>query len=139
MRNSLIVLVVVLMLLGMVLVITLRQGLRGNSGQPLSCERMLPSDWDVKIRHRLGGTIPKTARTISQFQSLHREMSMTQIFQVVGLPDSDLGSGIHIYCYQLNDGSLVWVGTPDDEVLLYVDHVFSNGEKRRLVFPLTQN
>jgi hypothetical protein len=91
MRNSLIVLVVVVVLGGIVLAITLRQGLRGDSGQPPSCERLLPSDWNVKMRHRLGGTIPETARTISQFQSLHREMSMTQIFQVVGLPDSDLG------------------------------------------------
>ncbi|MBI2811633.1 MAG: hypothetical protein HYX67_12520 [Candidatus Melainabacteria bacterium] len=45
-----------------------------------------------------------------------------------GEPLKDIGSGIHIYEYKLEDGSNVWVGCVDK--VLYVDHVKGKQHRR---------
>lgn|SRR5690349_16527104 len=40
----------------------------------------------------------------------------------VGKPDRDIGSGIYILEYHLQDGSHVWVGSSDNSHIIYVRH-----------------
>ena len=47
------------------------------------------------------------------------------IFSKFGEPHDDIGSGIHIYVYELNDLTEIWVGYVDD--IWYVKHVDTNG------------
>jgi len=41
-----------------------------------------------------------------------------------GDPDDDIGSGIHIYVYVLNDATEIWIGYTDK--ILYARHMDSN-------------
>src|SRR5881398_1856325 len=81
----------------------------------------------------LAQRIPPTARTIEVFHRIKPQMSMKQVIDVCGVPDEDIGSGIHIYVYKLSDQSLVRIGTPDKNRLIYVVHVLSNGEARSII------
>src|SRR5438067_5146762 len=77
--------------------------------------------------------IPPTARTIEVFHRIKPQMSMKQVIDICGVPDEDIGSGIHIYVYKLSDQSLVRIGTPDKKRLIYVVHVLPNGEARSII------
>jgi len=48
-------------------------------------------------------------------------MSHTKLLTVFGEPDKDIGSGIHIYVYHLDDSTEVWVGITDK--ILYANHM----------------
>jgi hypothetical protein len=63
--------------------------------------------------------------TFNYFQThLQKDMSHTKLMEVFGEPDKDLGSGIHIYVYNLDDNTEVWVGITDK--LLYANQVDKN-------------
>src|SRR5215213_9538144 len=57
---------------------------------------------------------------------LKADMSYPTIVNLFGAPDKDIGSGIHIYVYNLADGSAVWIGYTDK--ILYAKHVNSAGQ-----------
>jgi hypothetical protein len=60
--------------------------------------------------------------TIEYFEThLNEDMSHSKMLLVFGKPDKDLGSGIHIYVYTLEDSTEVWVGITDK--ILYANHV----------------
>lgn len=71
--------------------------------------------------------------TVERFLRIKRRMSMKDVIKLCGRPDRDIGSGIHIYVYQLADNSEVRVGTPDDHKLMYVVHVLPDGKKHDLL------
>ena len=77
--------------------------------------------------------LPPTARSINSFRRIDSRMSMKQIIRICGVPDKDVGSGIHIYVYNLSDGSLVRIGTPDNKRLIYVTHVLQNGDLHPII------
>ena len=63
--------------------------------------------------------------TIEYFEThLRPEMSHSELMLVFGKPDKDLGSGIHIYVYMLEDSTEVRVGITDK--ILYAKHVDNN-------------
>jgi hypothetical protein len=66
---------------------------------------------------------PKTIRNVECFSSFTAKSAMTDIVKKCGIPDEHQGSGIFIFRYDMNDGSLVSVGTPDLKTLLYVEHI----------------
>ncbi len=66
---------------------------------------------------------PHTARTVDCFRSFTGENSMVDVVRRCGIPDEHQGSGIFIFVYDMDDGSLVAVGTPDLKRLFYVDHL----------------
>ncbi len=39
---------------------------------------------------------------------------------ILGQPDSDVGSGIYVLKFELEDGTLITVGTPDKKEVLYI-------------------
>ena len=65
---------------------------------------------------------PRTARTLDAFKSLHADMTMVDVVRRCGIPDEHHGSGIYIFTYLLDDGSIVAIGTGDLKSLLYVQH-----------------
>lgn len=53
--------------------------------------------------------------------SLTSQMDYVAIVKKFGLPNKDIGSGIHIYVYELSDSTEVWIGYTDK--ILYARHV----------------
>ena len=47
---------------------------------------------------------------------------MLQVTSKLGNPDRDVGSGLYVYAYRLNDGSDVLIGSADGSSILYVRH-----------------
>ena len=63
--------------------------------------------------------------TIGYFTThLKPSMSYNDIIATFGDPDGDLGSGIHIYYYNLPDGTSVWIGYADK--IMYARHMSSS-------------
>ena len=87
----------------------------------------------LSTEQALAQQIPPTARTIEAFRRIEPQMSMKQVIDICGVPDEDIGSGIHIYVYKLSDRSLVRIGTPDKKRLTYIVHVLPNGEARSII------
>lgn len=48
-------------------------------------------------------------------------MKYESIVPIFGKPDRDIGSGIHVYVYELKDSTEVWIGYLD--MILYARHV----------------
>lgn len=69
-------------------------------------------------------------KTLADFRTIKAGDSADEIRKKFGEPEKDIGSGIYIYQYRLEDNSLVWVGFTT--TVLYVDHVV-DGKKTRLV------
>src|SRR5205823_10924340 len=87
----------------------------------------------VSTEQAFAQQIPLTARTLEAFRRIKPHMSMKQVIEICGVPDKDIGSGIHIYVYRLSDGSIVRIGTPDKKRLVYVVHVLPSGEARSVI------
>ena len=64
--------------------------------------------------------------TIEYFEThLQADMSHSELMFVFGRPDKDLGSGIHIYVFTLDDATEVRVGITDK--ILYATHLDQDG------------
>ena len=48
---------------------------------------------------------------------------MVDVVRKCGIPDEHQGSGIYIFLYAMDDGSVVAVGTADLTKLLYMNHI----------------
>ncbi len=67
----------------------------------------------------------KTVPTLDDFKNtLNESKDIETIFFKFGEPHDDIGSGIHIYVYELNDSTQIWIGYND--YILYVQHVDSD-------------
>jgi hypothetical protein len=65
--------------------------------------------------------------TFEYFQKrLNAEMKYNNIKAVFGQPDDDVGSGIHIYVYNLSDGTRIVIGYPD--FIMYARHLDENDQ-----------
>ena len=58
--------------------------------------------------------------------NLKPDQTYNSIIAKFGEPSKDIGSGIHIYVYQLTDSSEIWIGYTDK--ILYARHVDKNGQ-----------
>ena len=58
--------------------------------------------------------------------NLKADMKYDDIVNLFGQPDGDLGSGIHIYYYNLSDGSRIVIGYVDK--IFYARHVSASGQ-----------
>jgi hypothetical protein len=75
---------------------------------------------------------PPTARDTRCFRGLTKRSSMLDVVRRCGIPDEHHGSGIYIFLYKMEDGSIVAVGTPDLTQLAYVDHIHTVSESSLL-------
>ena len=55
-------------------------------------------------------------------------MSYAEVQERIGPADKDVGSGIHVMRYALDDGSWIQIGFPSFEKLIYVKHRLKSGE-----------
>lgn len=63
--------------------------------------------------------------TYSYFaNNLKSDMTYDSIVAIFGAPSKDIGSGIHIYVYPLNDSTEVWIGYADK--IIYARHMDIN-------------
>lgn len=64
--------------------------------------------------------------TLEDFRNtLNESQDIETIFFKFGEPHRDIGSGIHIYVYELNDSTEIWIGYNDR--IIYVQHFDSDG------------
>jgi len=76
---------------------------------------------------------PKTSRELSEFKTIKPTMSMSEVVSMLGKPDEVGGSGINIFIYLLDDGSLVAIGSVGDtSPLLYANHISGSGNSTPL-------
>ncbi len=59
-------------------------------------------------------------------------MTPTKAEEVFGKPDRNIGSGLIIYEYGLDDGTKVWLGFPGFDKILYAKHVLKDGKSENL-------
>jgi hypothetical protein len=70
--------------------------------------------------------------TVGYFMAnLRADMDYAQIVNVFGEPDTDIGSGIHIYVYNMTDGSEVWIGYTNQ--IMYARHMSSDGQLMHVI------
>jgi hypothetical protein len=61
-------------------------------------------------------------RSLDAFRRIGASTSLEDVRREFGPPDHDVGSGLYIYVYRLDDGSEVRVGGSDSARVLYVRH-----------------
>jgi hypothetical protein len=71
-------------------------------------------------------------KDLAHFRLLTKDSTVPDVKRLVGEPDGDMGSGIFMYFWKLDDGTRVIVGTPDNERVLYIDWMKADGAKERL-------
>ncbi len=77
--------------------------------------------------HATSSYMEKIIPTLDDFKNtLNESQDIETIFFKFGEPHADVGSGIHIYVYELNDSTQIWIGYTDR--ILYVQHVDMQGE-----------
>ncbi|MCH9658328.1 hypothetical protein K0U27_06480 [archaeon] len=75
----------------------------------------------------------KIIPTIGDFKNeLSEPYDIDDVISKFGEPHEDIGSGIHIFVYVLNDSTEVWIGYAD--YIRYVKHVDSNGNVLEDIF-----
>ncbi len=62
----------------------------------------------------------------------YESQDIDTIFSKFGDPSDDIGSGIHIYVYELKDSNQIWIGYSDK--ILYVHHVDVKGNVLETLF-----
>ena len=83
---------------------------------------------------KTGGHNPRRAgsqpRVVPRLGKLGARPSFAQVTAILGRPDKEVGSGIHIYAYKLSNGDTIRVGTADNQHLSYIDHLQGKKEVR---------
>ncbi|MEN8250085.1 MAG: hypothetical protein ABFS32_14225 [Bacteroidota bacterium] len=76
--------------------------------------------------------VNKKHLTVDDFKKhLDKDMSYEKIVKVFGDPVSDIGSGIHIYVYELDDQTEVWIGYTD--IVQYAYHMDADGNQLEIL------
>ena len=90
-----------------------------------------PKDAASSYMNRIIPTLDDFKNTLSE------PYDIDDIFSKFGEPHDDIGSGIHIYVYELNDLTEIWIGYVDD--IWYVKHVDANGSVLEDLFVKNEN
>ncbi len=76
-----------------------------------------------------GGALAETkpsrdaAKVMPKIEKLTTQSEFRDVTAILGEPDRDVGSGIHVYLFRLSDGTELRVGTPDDKDIMYIDRI----------------
>jgi hypothetical protein len=83
-------------------------------------------DLSLDLEHATSSYMNKIIPTLDDFKNtLDESQDIDTIFFKFGKLHDDIGSGIHIYVYELNDFTQIWIGYTDK--ILYVHHVDVEG------------
>ena len=88
-----------------------------------------------RMRQLAGPSAPGTVRDLKAFEAIPDGTSIPELLRRVGLPDIDIGSGLHIYEYLLIPEGVIYVGTDDDQRILYIDYRPEGGERATRIYP----
>lgn len=66
---------------------------------------------------------------------LFETQDIDSIFEQFGKPHDDIGSGIHIYVYYLNDDMQIWIGYTDE--IMYVKHMGADGNLIDILYEMS--
>jgi len=95
--------------------------LTATAGQSSALDEMVPNP-------------PKTVRELACFRSFTKGTSINDVVKKCGGPDELGGSGINIFVYHLDDGSLVAIGgTGLKSPILYANHIETGGKATSLI------
>ncbi|MBD3279541.1 MAG: hypothetical protein GF390_02405 [Candidatus Pacebacteria bacterium] len=73
-------------------------------------------------------------RSLGYFkENVTAALSYKDMIDVFGKPDSEIGSGLYIYVYILNDGSKVLFGYQSKSNVFYIYHENNSGERENLL------
>ncbi len=73
--------------------------------------------------------------TLDDFKKILSEtQDIDSIFEQIGKPHDDIGSGIHIYVYYLNDKTQIWIGHVDE--IIYVKHMNEDGNQIEILYEM---
>ena len=98
--------------------------------KPSSIEKLIERGWSDNFEHMTSSYMDRTVPTLDDFKNtLSEPYNIDTIFSKFGEPHDDIGSGIHIYVYKLNDLTEIWIGYADD--ILYVKHIDAHGNEAR--------
>ena len=87
----------------------------------------------VDPKDALSSYMGKVIPTLDDFKNILSEpYDLDEIISKFGEPHDDIGSGIHIYVYELNDLTEIWIGYVDD--IWYVKHVDADGNELEDLF-----
>ena len=76
--------------------------------QPVPTDSVTPQN----IAKAMFPNAPEKAKSTDCFRSLSRDMSVNTVVGKCGRPDEEIGSGIYIFVWHLDDRSTVSIGTP---------------------------
>ena len=72
--------------------------------------------------HPPTAAVAPAARSLDAFRFNWPTTTVQDVIAKLGAPDRDVGSGIYILEDRLQDGSRVWIGSPNNSQTLYVRH-----------------
>jgi len=61
-------------------------------------------------------------KVMSYLSKFNNRKNYDDIETILGLPDSDIGSGIIVLTFNLSDGTTITIGTPDKKEVFYIRH-----------------
>jgi hypothetical protein len=67
-------------------------------------------------------------RTLDTFKAIPKGATYRDVVEWAGQPKEDVGSGIHVMVFPLDDGTQVLLGTPDFQKVVYVKHKDKDGK-----------
>lgn len=109
--------------------------------KPETIPKLIERGWTKnisEINHDTSSYMDKVTPTLLDFKNtLSESQDIDVIFSKFGKPHDDIGSGIHIYMYELNDKTQIWIGYVDD--IWYVKHVDVNGKLLKNLFVKDEN
>ena len=77
-------------------------------------------------KYTIDSNIEKITPALDDFKNtLSEPCDMDTLFSKFGTPHNDIESRIHVYVYELNDFTQIWIGYND--YILYVTHLYPNG------------
>lgn len=104
----------------------------------LECPEGLQWDLSCSFPSMTSSYMEKIVPTLDDFKNtLSEPYDIDTIFSKFGLPHNDIGSGIHIYVYELNDLTEIWIGYTDH--IWYIKHVTSDGTLLEELFMENEN
>ncbi|MCH9658160.1 hypothetical protein K0U27_05600 [archaeon] len=96
--------------------------------------RGILSDSEDKMHSDIG----KMTITLDDFKNtLSEPYDIDTLFSKFGTPHKDIGSGIHVYVYELDDSTQIWIGYTDH--ILYVTHLDPDGNILEELFVENKN
>jgi len=78
---------------------------------------------------------PEKTQSIDCFRTVTRDMSVYAVVQKCGRPDEELGSGMYIFVWRMEDGSTVSLGTGSLQKIFDVLWTDPSGKRQYLVKP----